>query len=221
MTFSIEAVTMRADEQRARIEKAGGDLAHVKLLAVTKGFSTDAIRAAVAAGLGEVGENYAQEAKAKHDELVTADESQPRWHFIGRLQKNKVRQLASFVDLWQSVDSLGLADEIAKRAPGAEILVQVDLAEEPGRGGCSWNEAPWLVEHARQAGLVVRGLMGVGPPGEPEVARPAFRRLATLANTLEVDELSMGMTNDLEVAVQEGATIVRIGRALFGQRLPR
>jgi hypothetical protein len=108
--------------------------------------------------------------------------------------------------------------EIAKRAPGAAVLAQVDLAGLPGRGGCQPDEAPDLVAGLRDLGLDVRGLMAVGPPGPPEAARPGFRLVRDLADRLDLPERSIGMTADLEVAVQEGATMVRIGTALFGPR---
>lgn len=206
---------------RTRIDHAGGDSDRVRVVAVTKLFGSDAVHAAVAAGLSDVAENYAQEARAKNEEVLESDLPQLQWHFVGQLQRNKVKMLTSFIDLWQSVDSIALADEIAKRAPGGRILVQVDLAEEPGRGGCVWGEVEPLVTHARNAGLGVSGLMGVAPIGAPEDARSSFRRLAKTAADLGLAEVSMGMTADLEVAVQEGATMLRIGSALFGDRPPR
>ena len=122
--------------------------------------------------------------------------------------------------LWQSVDRPELADEVAKRVAGAAaaVLIEVNVSGEPAKGGCRWEETPALVDHARDAGLDVRGLMAIGPAGPPELARPGFRRLAGLARSLGLAEISMGMTADLEVAVAEGATIVRVGTALFGPR---
>jgi PLP dependent protein len=207
-------VADRLEEVRARIGAAGGDPDAIAVIAVTKGFGPDAVEAALAAGLEQVGENYAQELVAKAAEINGV-----RWHFLGRLQRNKVRSLAPLVTLWQSVDRAELAEEIARRAPAASVLVQVNISGEPQKGGCSPDGAPALVEAARELGLDVQGLMAVGPTGPPEDARLAFRSLAGLARTLDLHHLSMGMTDDLEVAVQEGATMVRIGRALFGPRL--
>lgn len=200
---------------RARIADAGG-ADRVRLVAVTKGFGPEVVAAAVAAGVDDVAESYAQELVAK-----AAVVDVPRWHFVGRLQANKVRALAPTVALWQSVDRPRLVDEVARRAPGASVLVQVDVTGEPSKGGCPPAEAPALVEAAAAAGLEPSGLMAVGPLGPPEAARPGFRALAALADRLGLAERSMGMSADLEVAVQEGATMVRVGTALFGPRPPR
>ena len=188
------------------------------IVAVTKGFGPDAVAAAVAAGVEDVGESYAQELLAKA-EAGTAAPS--RWHFVGRLQANKVRSLAGTVALWQSVDRSRVVDEVARRAPGARVLVQVDVSGEPSKGGCPPAEVPALVERASAAGLEPAGLMAVGPLGPPEDARPGFRAVTALADRLGLPVRSMGMSADLEVAVQEGSTMVRVGTALFGPRPPR
>jgi hypothetical protein len=201
-----------------RIRGAGGDSHRIRLVAVTKGFPPSVAAAAVEAGLLDLGENYAQELLAKVEPLRGAG---VRWHLIGRLQRNKVRSLAPHVALWQSVDRPELAGEIARRAPGAAVLVQVDLSGEPQKGGCTFEEAPRLVDEGRSLGLDVRGLMGVAPAGSAEAARPGFARLAAAAATLGLPEVSMGMSGDLEVAVSEGATMVRVGTDLFGRRPPR
>jgi hypothetical protein len=192
----------------------------VQVVAVTKGFGPETVVAAVGAGLMDVGENYAQELLAKAgsvgEELDA--EFQPRWHFIGRLQRNKIRKIAHLVDLWQSVDRIKAAVEIGRRAPGARVLVQVDVAGIGERGGCPPMDTAQLVSGCRQAGLEVTGLMAVGEPGPPERARPGFRLLAAQAADLGLTELSMGMSADIEVAVEEGATMIRVGTALFGPR---
>jgi len=208
-------VAERVAAVRARIADAGGS-GRVRLVAVTKGFGPEVVAAAVAAGVDDVGESYAQELVAK-----AAVVDPPRWHFVGRLQVNKVRALAATVALWQSVDRARLVDELARRAPGAQVLVQVDVSGEPSKGGCPPAEVPALVERAAEAGLEPRGLMAVGPLGPPEAARPGFRALVGLADRLGLAERSIGMSGDLEVAVQEGATMVRVGTALFGPRPPR
>ncbi|MCU1454933.1 MAG: hypothetical protein JWN46_3079, partial [Acidimicrobiales bacterium] len=210
----------RVERIRERITAAGGDPASVQLIAVTKGFTAAAPAAALAVGLVDFGENYAQELEAKSQALAGA-QPPPRWHAIGRLQRNKVRSLAGVVHLWQSVDRLPLGLEIARRAPGAAVLVQVNVSDEPQKGGCVPADAPDLVRSLRDAGLDVRGLMAVGASGPPEVARPGFRVLRRLADDLDLTVRSMGMSADLEVAVEEGSTMVRVGTALFGVRAAR
>lgn len=190
--------------------------ADVDVLAVTKGFGPEAVVAAAAAGLGAIGENYAQELVTK---APTAAAHGLRVHFIGQLQSNKVRQLAGLVDVWETVDRPRLVAEIARRAPGAIVLVQVDATGEAGKGGCPVAEVPGLVDVARDAGLRVAGLMTVGPTeGGPEAARPVFRTVRRLTDELGLATCSMGMSADLDVAVDEGATEVRVGTALFGPR---
>jgi PLP dependent protein len=210
-------VGRRLDALRTRLDAVDRRTAgtQVSILAVTKGFGVDAVEAALAVGLPAVGENYAQEllAKAQH-----AYASPPEWHFIGRLQRNKVRQLAPIVAVWQSVDRASLADEIARRAPGARIFVQLNLSDEPQKGGAPIHDGPALVAHARGLGLDVQGLMGVAPAGDPEAARPGFRALVALADELSVAQRSIGMSADLEIAVEEGSTLIRIGSGLFGSR---
>ncbi|MDE0603015.1 MAG: YggS family pyridoxal phosphate-dependent enzyme [bacterium] len=216
--ISAAEVADRLGALRDRLSRAGGG--QVKVVAVTKGFGPDAVAAAIEAGLADIGENYAQELLAKAGDLSNQPDAalQPCWHFIGRLQRNKIRKIASLVHLWQSVDRPELAAEIARRAPGAQVLVQVDIAGMGGRGGCAPEDTAGLVQHCRDAGLEVAGLMAVGSPGPPEEARSGFRLLASQAEDLGLAELSMGMTDDMEVAVEEGATMVRVGTALFGPR---
>jgi PLP dependent protein len=211
-------VETRLAQLRERIVSAGGDAAAITVVAVTKGFGAEEVVAAVAAGLSDVGENYAQELRAKVAALDAATNAAVSWHFIGRLQTNKVRSIAENVALWQSVDRPELAAEIAKRVHHAAVLVQVNTAGEPQKGGCAPEDAGDLVARCRDLGLVVRGLMCVGPTGPPDGARLAFRTLASLADQLQLRERSMGMTDDLEVAVREGSTMVRVGTALFGSR---
>lgn len=207
-------VTAAVAEVRRRIEAAGG-ADRVRLVAVTKGFGPDAVDAALRAGVTDIGESYAQELVGKAPAVT---EPGATWHFIGRLQTNKVRSVAELVGLWQSVDRATLGDELAKRAPGARVLLQVNVSDEPQKGGCLPAEAPALVKRFRQRGLEVAGLMTVGASGPPEAARPGFRLLNRLADDLGLVERSMGMSGDLEVAVEEGSTMVRVGRALFGER---
>ena len=190
----------------------------MSILAVTKGFGPDALAAAAAAGLRAIGENYAQELVTK---APVAAELGLVVHFIGQLQTNKVRQLAASVGVWETVDRPRLVAAIATRAPGATVLVQVATTGEQGKGGCPVGDVADLVRTARDAGLQVVGLMTVGPTqGGPEAARPGFRAVRRLVDDLGLTTCSMGMSGDLEVAVEEGATEVRVGTALFGPRIP-
>jgi hypothetical protein len=181
---------------------------------VTKGHTAETVQAALAAGLDDLGENYAQELVEK----AGAVDGDPRWHFIGQLQRNKVRQVAHLVDLWQSVDRLRLGEEIARHRPGASVLVQVNLTDDPNRGGTKPGLAAGLVEGLRDLGLDVRGLMAVAPQGDEATARAGFRIVRELADRLSLAERSIGMSGDFEAAIQEGSTMVRIGEALFGAR---
>ena len=218
--ITSELVATRLRQVRERCAAAGN--ADVTIVGVTKGHGADAIRAAAGAGLVAVGESYAQELVAKHDELDFGGGSRwPLVHFIGGLQRNKVRRIAGIVDLWQSVDRPELVEEIAKHAPGAEILVQVDISNEQAKGGCAPDDVADLVRRSTNAGLGVSGLMGIGPFGDPEEARPGFRMLRALVDDLRLPECSMGMSGDMEVAVEEGTTMIRVGTDLFGPRPQR
>jgi pyridoxal phosphate enzyme (YggS family) len=211
--FDVASVRAGLDRVRARITAAGGG-EEVAILAVTKGFGADAIETAIAAGCESIGENYAQELLAKRAALEPV-----QVRFIGQLQTNKVRLIADLVDVYETLDRAKLAREIAKRAPGARVLVQVDTSGEPGKGGCPLDSLDGLIEVASDLGLDVRGLMTVGPTeGGPEAARSGFRLVRAAVDRLGLPECSMGMTADLEVAVQEGSTQVRVGTALFGPR---
>ncbi|MEY2449422.1 MAG: dependent protein [Acidimicrobiaceae bacterium] len=211
-------VVANLERVRERIATAGGDPDQIRVLAVTKGHGIEAVRAALTAGLHDIGENYAQEVVAKAEQLGDVD---PRWHFIGKLQRNKVRQVAHLVHWWQSVDRLRLGEEIQKRSPGASVLVEVNLTDDPNRGGTQPGLVPGLVDGLRDLGLQVLGLMAVGVTGAPEDVRAGFRAVRALADELELPERSMGMSGDLEPAVSQGATMVRVGSALFGPRAPR
>jgi uncharacterized pyridoxal phosphate-containing UPF0001 family protein len=206
---------------RARIEAGAPEPDKVTLVAVTKGFGADAVRAALGAGLTAVGENYADELVAKAAEVAADAEPAPEWHYLGAIQRNKVARLAPLVSCWQSVSRVEEGRAIARRHPGARVLVEVDVAGLPGRGGVPPAEVPGLVAALRDEDLDVAGLMAVGAPGPPEGARPGFREVARLADALGLGVRSMGMTDDLEVALAEGSTMVRVGRALFGARPPR
>ncbi len=215
MTEYDTSVAERLAQVRARIAGAGG--VDVTVLPVTKTFSIEACVAAHRAGCSAVGENYAQEVVAK----LGGMERDFEVHFIGQLQTNKVRQLAPIISVFETVDRLSLVGELAKRVPGARVLVQVAALEEPGKGGCPIADVPALVAVAQEVGLRVEGLMTVGPTvGGPQRARAGFRATRSLMEALGLSVCSMGMTADLEVAVQEGSTQVRVGSALFGERPP-
>jgi pyridoxal phosphate enzyme (YggS family) len=198
---------------RDRIERAGGG-DDVAIVAVTKTFGPEAIEAAVAAGCRAIGENYAQELLSKRDAAASAEV-----HFIGRLQSNKIRQLAGIVDVYETVDRAKLADEIAKRDPGARVLVQVDTTGESGKGGVALDDIDELADHVRSLDLRLVGLMTVGPTeGGPAAAATGFRLVRAAVDRLGLTVCSMGMSGDLDVAVAEGSTQVRVGTALFGAR---
>jgi pyridoxal phosphate enzyme (YggS family) len=218
--IDVDEVRARLVGLRDRIDGVERPWAHrVAVVGVTKGFGADAVAAAVAAGCDAIGENYAQELL---DKRAAIERLGPEVHFIGRLQRNKVRQLADIVDVWCSLDRASAIDEVAKRAPGGRVLIQVDTTGDPGKGGCDVGETAALVDRATERGLIVRGLMTVGPTGgDSEAARPGFRRVRALVDELGLDVCSMGMSGDLVVAVEEGSTEVRVGTALFGPRPPR
>ncbi|MCU1496521.1 MAG: hypothetical protein JWM47_474 [Acidimicrobiales bacterium] len=215
------AIAARVEQLWNRVADAGVDPASIDLVAVTKGFGPEVALAAADAGLLELGENYAQELVAKAPVLAAAGAGPVRWHAIGRLQRNKVRSLAPIVALWQSVDRLEIGAEIAKRAPGAAVLVQVNVSDEPQKGGCPPDAVADLVAALSDAGLAVRGLMTVGRTGPAAEARSGFALLRRLADDLDLPVRSMGMSGDLDIALREGATMIRVGSALFGPRPPR
>jgi pyridoxal phosphate enzyme (YggS family) len=208
------------EEVRERIaaaaHRAGRHPADVTLVAASKTVPAARVAEAVALGVTDVGENRAQELLAKADALEGTIEAPVRWHFLGRLQRNKVRSLAPRVACWQSVDREALGATIARHAPEARVLVEVNLAGEPQKGGCVPSEAGPLTDELRGLGLGVAGLMTIPPEGDDP--RRWFAALRDLATDLDLRHLSMGMSDDYEVAVEEGATMVRVGRALFGAR---
>ena len=163
----------------------------------------------------DLGENRAQELVEKATALAGTDQP-PRWHFIGNLQRNKVRALAPHVTLWQSVDRAEIADAIAQHAPRARVLVQVNVSGEAQKHGCTPEAAPALAAHCVDRGLEVEGLMTI-----PEVAVdpvPSFRLLRRLTDELGLPTCSMGMSSDYEMAIAAGSTMVRVGTAVFGPR---
>jgi len=228
-----DTIPGRLAEVRARIARAAGrawrDPSSVRLVAVSKTFSADHVRAAAAAGQADFGENKLQEALTKMDVLADLP---LRWHLIGHLQSNKAKRAGSRFDVVQSVDSAALLKKIDEGAAGEhrriDLFVQVDLAGEATKFGARPTELTAIFDAAQQSANVrVVGLMLIPPAvDDPEDARPYFRELRELRDRLTasgsaagtVTELSMGMSHDFEVAVEEGATVVRVGSAIFGAR---
>lgn len=205
-------------------ERAGRDPKEVVLVAVTKTFPVERIREAMALGLRVFAENRVQEALRKIDEIGTTNVD---WHLIGHLQTNKVKFIESRFSMVQSLDGIGLAEALDRRLRSPlDVLVEVNVAEEPQKTGVSPADLPALARAVNAAPhLRLRGLMTVAPmAGDAETVRPVFRQLRALRDetsqqlgvTLPV--LSMGMTDDYAIAVEEGATMLRLGRALFGPR---
>ncbi len=186
---------------------------------MTKGHPVEVVEAACNVGLTAIGENYAQELVAKLGPGAGKASFDVAVHFIGQLQTNKVRHIVDLVDVYETLDRSALVVELAKRAPGAHVLVQVNTTDEATKGGCPPQDVESLVLRAAAAGLVVDGLMTVGPTtGGPEAARPGFRLVRALCEELGLATCSMGMSDDFVVAVQEGSTRVRLGSVLFGMR---
>ncbi|HHW13861.1 MAG TPA: YggS family pyridoxal phosphate-dependent enzyme [Firmicutes bacterium] len=227
MQRNLDVVRERIAAAAARV---GRDPERVRLVAVTKGRPLEDLEALLAAGAADFGENRVQELAAKA-EALSRREPAPRWHMIGYLQRNKVKALLRWCRIIHSVDRLAVGEEIAHRAeggPAVEVLVEVNVAGETTKSGVAPEGTEELVRRlAALPGLKVTGLMTMAPQSpEPEQSRPVFRTLRRLAERLnllgipgvEVTELSMGMSQDYEVAVEEGATFVRVGTAIFGPR---
>ncbi len=201
-------------------ERVGRSPDEITLVVVTKTVGPAAIRAALQAGAGHFGENRVQEAGTKLLELEGLRD-QFTWHMLGHLQTNKVKTAAEIFDIIQSVDSVRLAEVLRRHAQRTiPILLEVNISGEDSKGGFSAGELPRAMkEIERMPNLAIKGLMTIAPlAGDPEEVRPVFRRLKELGSSIGLEHLSMGMTDDFEVAIEEGATIVRIGRAIFGER---
>lgn len=233
----------RLREVRARIERAarraGRDPTEITLVGVAKRQPLDRILATVEAGLRVLGENFVQEAQETQDRLAAALAIRPHplpapplaWRMVGRLQRNKLALAVRLFDAIESVDRSELIAPLAKHAAAAgrvlDLLVQINVGDEPQKGGCAFGEAPALLQRiGEEPSLRLRGLMAVPPASEePEASRPYFRRLRAARDewarefpALANGDLSIGMSHDFEVAVEEGATLVRVGTALFGPR---
>jgi PLP dependent protein len=237
----VSGVEHRLTAIRDRIaraaERAARDPASVTLIGASKGVGSDEVVAAIGAGLGDIGENRVQEAADKIAAITAslgatgggsaASGERPRWHLIGHLQRNKARQAVRLFDMIQSIDSLKLAEAVDRAALDVgrvvPVLIEVNVAGEATKFGVAPSEVAEMVSAARRlTGIDVVGLMTIGPLVEDaEAARPGFAILRQLRDTIRasgaerVTELSMGMSGDFEVAVEEGATMVRVGRAIF------
>jgi pyridoxal phosphate enzyme (YggS family) len=207
---------------RARIAnataKAGRDPSSITLIAVTKVFPASAIRDAYEIGLRDFGENYVQEFEGKAPQV--ADLTEARFHLIGHLQSNKARKASELFHTVQTVDSAKLARRLHEAGKALDVMLEVKLSEEENKSGAAPEELPALIEAVRACpNLRLLGLMTMPPwSDDPEPSRPYFRRLRELAELHGVTALSMGMSHDLETAIEEGATHVRVGTALFGKR---
>jgi pyridoxal phosphate enzyme (YggS family) len=210
----VARVRRNLDEVRERIASSGRDPATVTIVAVTKTFGPDAVRAAAAAGLEDVAESYAQELLATRGATGALGLT---WHFLGELQRNKLAKLAPLVDVYQSVDSGTRAAAVAQRAPGARCYVEVNVSGAPQRAGCEPGDVAEVVASARDAGLLVQGLMCVASP-DPRRAAAQFEAVRRAADGLGLEGCSMGMSGDYELACAHGTTMLRLGTALLGAR---
>jgi hypothetical protein len=213
----VQRVGHNLADVRARITATGRDLASVRIVAVTKTFGVDAVRAAVSNGLTNLGENYVDELCQKRTQ---SDDATITWYYLGAMQSNKVRRVVECADVICTVSRLKEIERVARYGATRRLYVQVDYTGAPARNGAVESDVANLVERGRALDLDVRGLMTVAP-NDPEGARRAFRSLGALADDLGLVERSMGMSDDLEVACEYGTSEVRIGRALFGARAAR
>jgi pyridoxal phosphate enzyme (YggS family) len=230
MTIAENVARVR-ERMEAAAKRAGRDLGKIRLVAVSKTVGLERILQAIEAGVDSLGENYVQEAQEK----VGALEKRVSWHFIGHLQSNKARVAARLFDWVHSVDSLKLAEELSRAGKQQSkilpVLLQVNLGKEESKFGAREEEVYRLLERMGSLpGVSIRGLMAMPPFFEnPEESRPYFRALRMMAENVTkrqipsvfMEELSMGMSNDFEVAIEEGATLVRVGTAVFGPRPPK
>lgn len=218
----MSALAERYQQVRQRLseacQRAGRDPADVQLVAVSKRHSADAIREVYGLGQRSFGENYAQELHDKARQL--ADLQGLRWHFIGGFQRNKARDLARDAQVVETLASAAHGQALQRRAEGeVGVFVQVNVGGEAQKAGCTPQDLPGVLEAlSGLSRLRVRGLMTIPPAGDPDAARRCYAQLRTLAQAHGLRELSMGMSADLEIAVEEGATLVRVGTAIFGPR---
>lgn len=225
---NIEKIKVRID-RAAR--KSGRDASDITLVAVSKRISNELIVEGINSGLTDLGENYAQEFRDKY-EILNPDYGKINWHFIGHLQKNKIKYVIGKMGLFHSLDSIRLADEINKKAEdlgiNADMLIEINSTGEDSKTGLPLEESNELLKHsANLANITIRGFMTMAPYSQdPETARPYFRKIKQYRDTIikdypEAKDLSMGMSGDFEIAIEEGATIIRVGTAIFGERSRR
>ncbi len=217
--MSLRENYLRVQERIANAARRAGRRAEeITLIAVTKKFPAAVMRDAYELGMRQFGENYVQEFEGKFPALSVLPGA--RFHLIGHLQSNKARKAADLFHVVQTVDSVKLANRLDSMGTRLEVMIEVKLSEEESKEGASPEEVPAIVEAFRGAkNLTLTGLMTMPPWNEdPEVTRPYFRRLAALARQHGLEKLSMGMSHDLEAAIEEGSTHVRVGTALFGKR---
>jgi len=208
-----------SDQVRERVERITSLIQakaqnQVTLIGVTKGFTHEEVNIASKLGIKNFGENYAQELLTKYP-LV---DSGINWHYIGQLQSNKIRKIAHLIDVWHSVTSLKLAREIHKRNNKAQILLQVSLMGPSNTKGFEVQELPDVVDELRAENIGISGLMTMGVPNDLVATRSVFEKLRQLADTYELPECSMGMSDDFEVALESGSSMIRVGSAIFGNR---
>lgn len=213
---NVAAVEERIARACARSGRSRGE---VTLVAVSKTFPAGFVDEAIDAGISEVGENRVQEAREKKPLVRGA----ALWHLIGHLQTNKARDAVKLFDVIQAVDSLDLAEKLARAAEAhgkrQDVMLQVNIGDEPQKSGIERAEVEAVVRQATAlASLRVLGLMAIPPIGTPDASRPYFRELRSMRDALGLEHLSMGMSEDFEAAIEEGSTIVRVGRAIFGSR---
>lgn len=200
----------------AACARAGRQRSEVTLVAVSKTFPASAVDEAIAAGATDVGENRVQEARDKKPSV----RGTARWHLIGHLQSNKAKDAARLFDVVQTVDSVSLAEKLSRAAiEPLDVLLEVNIGNEPQKAGATTSDIDALVRGVGQLpNLRLQGLMTIPPVGVADETRRYFRELRAMRDAHGLRELSMGMSEDFEVAIEEGATIVRIGRAIFGSR---
>ena len=203
----------------AACDRAGRRREEVTLVAVTTTFPGADVEAAIAAGATDVGENRVQEARDKRSEVIAA----ARWHLIGHLQSNKAKDAVRLFDVIHTIDTPALAERVARAAAAAgkrqEVLIEVNIGREAQKAGIDPAGVEAMVDGLRRfEELSLQGLMAIPPLGEAENMRPFFSELKRMNDAFGLPHLSMGMTDDFEVAIEEGATMIRVGRAIFGAR---
>lgn len=210
-------IATRLDAVRERIDAVRAPDQRVDLVAVTKRFDISVVAAGIEAGCTDLGENYAQELQAKAAEVEELG-YEPRWHMIGPVQRNKVKKIAHVVHLWHAIDRIPVLNEIGKRQPGSAVLIQVNFTGEDTKSGVDPGGIPELIDAAAAAGVEVRGLMTMGHTDTTQDPRPVFAECRAAVDAHGLTVCSMGMSGDFEIAVEQGATMVRVGSAIFGPR---